>query len=62
MKERLKKNILFMHEDPEGKRILDELMIDNFAPPQSEWYVSVKAMINRITAEGEDKSGVSQEP
>jgi phosphonate transport system substrate-binding protein len=60
MKEMLRKNILFMHEDPEGKRILDELMIDNFAPPQSAWYVPVKAMIDRINAEDQDKSGVTQ--
>ena len=52
MKEALKKMILSMHEDQQGKRILDELMIDYFAPPQSEWYTPVKAMLERISIEG----------
>lgn len=52
MKVALKKMILSMHEDPQGKRILDELMIDYFSPPQSEWYTPVKAMLERVTIEG----------
>jgi hypothetical protein len=36
-------------------------MIDHFAPPQSEWYLPVKAMIDRINAEDRNKPGVSQE-
>jgi phosphonate transport system substrate-binding protein len=51
MKIALKKRILSMHEDPEGKRILDELMIDYFAPPKAEWYTPVKAMLERITTQ-----------
>jgi len=58
MKTALTKMILSMNEDPEGKRILDELMIDYFAPPQPEWYAPVKAMLERITAgeNGQDAS------
>lgn len=47
MKSTLKKMVLSMHKDPEGKRILDELMIDYFAPPESEWYTPVKSMLER---------------
>lgn len=50
MKMVLKKAILSMHEDPEGKRILGELMIDHFAPPEPEWYAPVKVMLDRIIA------------
>ena len=60
MKVALKKVILSMHEDPQGKRILDELMIDYFAPPKSEWYAPVKAMLERITIE-RDKNNADQE-
>lgn len=60
MKSTLKKMILSMHKDPEGKRIIDELMIDYFAPPQSEWYAPVKAMLERITIEG-NKYDAAQE-
>ena len=50
MKNSLKTMVLSMHEDPEGKRILDKLMIDYFAPPLAEWYRPVKAMLERIKA------------
>jgi phosphonate transport system substrate-binding protein len=55
IKIRLKKMILSMHEDLEGKRILDELMIDYFAPPKPEWYEPVKTMLERMTADEERK-------
>jgi len=38
-------NLLFaMHQDPEGKHILTELMIDRFIPPRDEWYDTVRQM------------------
>ena len=49
MKIVLTKMILSMHEDPEGQRILRELMIDHFASPDPEWYAPVKAMLERKT-------------
>lgn len=48
MKTALQNMILSMHEDPEGKRILDQLMIDYFAPPDPAWYAPVKAMLEKI--------------
>ena len=60
MKRMLTDMILSMHEDPEGQRILGELMIDHFAPPESRWYTPVKAMIERIS-EVEDRDDASQE-
>lgn len=60
MKTTLKKMVLSMHKDPEGKRILDELMIDYFAPPESEWYVPVKTMLEKISIE-ENKIHGTQE-
>lgn len=61
MKMALKKMSLSMHEDPEGKRILDELMIDYFTAPESEWYTPVKAMLERVTIE-RNKDNAAQEP
>ena len=49
MKRILTDKILSMHQDPEGQRILGELMIDHFAPPEPGWYTPVKAMLERIT-------------
>jgi len=48
-------NLLFgMHQDPEGKKILAELMIDRFIPGRDEWYDSVRQMeqqLNRLKEE-----------
>jgi phosphonate transport system substrate-binding protein len=42
-------NLLFtMHQDPEGKRILDELMIDRFIAPRDEWYDTVRQMEQQL--------------
>jgi phosphonate transport system substrate-binding protein len=38
-------DVLFsMHRDPEGKRILSELMIDRFILPRDEWYDTVRQL------------------
>lgn len=60
MKSTLRKMILSMHMNPEGKRILDELMIDYFAVPESEWYEPVKVMLERVMIEG-NKDNAAQE-
>ena len=48
LSDRLKTDIrgllMTMHLDPEGKRILDELMIDRFLYPEDKWYESIVAM------------------
>lgn len=44
VKDRVKAVITHMHEDPEGKKILDQLAIDRFDAFQEEWYKSVAEM------------------
>lgn len=41
---RIRELLFTMHLDPEGKKILDELMIDRFIPARDEWYDSVRQM------------------
>lgn len=41
----IQKLLLSMHENPEGKQILDQLLIDRFLAPREEWYAPVRAMI-----------------
>jgi phosphonate transport system substrate-binding protein len=37
------RSLLFsMHEDPKGRAILKELMIDRFIAPQDKWYDSIR--------------------
>lgn len=44
LKEKLKNAFLSMHEDPEGKEILDGIMVDKFIIPKDEDYNSVREM------------------
>ena len=44
LKYSIQKVVLNMHKTPEGQKILNNLMIDRFDPPQQEWYEKVKAM------------------
>ena len=44
MKQRLQEILLTMHQDPEGKKILAELMIDRFIPVQEAWYENLRRM------------------
>jgi len=43
-KEHIRQLLFSMHRDPEGKRILDELMIDRFIAPKEEWYDAIRRM------------------
>ncbi|MFI5329475.1 MAG: phosphate/phosphite/phosphonate ABC transporter substrate-binding protein [Desulfobaccales bacterium] len=54
-KERIRQILFSMHQDPEGKKILAELMIDRFIAPQDEWYDNLRQMYQRV-AGGKDKS------
>jgi phosphonate transport system substrate-binding protein len=42
--------MLSMHTDPEGKRILEKLLIDRFVAPREEWYEPARAMIAALPA------------
>jgi len=44
LKEKLKNAFLAMHEDPEGKAILDGIMVDKFIVPKDADYNSVREM------------------
>lgn len=47
-KERIRQILFSMHQDQEGKKILTELMIDRFIPPQEEWYENLKQMHRQV--------------
>ncbi len=50
IKEPVRRLLLSMHEDPEGKKILRELMIDRFVSPQEEWYESISRLERKLGA------------
>ncbi len=49
-KDRVRKVFLAMHQDPDGNRILQELMIDRFVAPQEQWYDAIRQMESKIQA------------
>jgi phosphonate transport system substrate-binding protein len=53
-KERIRQILFSMHRDPDGKKILTELMIDRFIAPQEEWYDNLRKMYRQV-AGGKDK-------
>jgi ABC-type phosphate/phosphonate transport system substrate-binding protein len=44
MKDRIRGLLLNMNREPEGKKILNELMIDSFISPKEECYDPILAM------------------
>jgi phosphonate transport system substrate-binding protein len=44
LKEQIQHCLFSMHLDPDGKKILDELMIDRFIAPNEEWYDPIMMM------------------
>ncbi|MFO7709938.1 MAG: phosphate/phosphite/phosphonate ABC transporter substrate-binding protein [Desulfobacterales bacterium] len=50
VRSKIQELMLSMHTDPEGKRILDKLLIDRFVLPREEWYESARALIAGLPA------------
>jgi phosphonate transport system substrate-binding protein len=48
LKTAIRNVLLTMHEDPQGKRILDQLLIDRFEPPKDTWYQPVREMNTKV--------------
>jgi phosphonate transport system substrate-binding protein len=44
LKEKIGELLFSMHRDPEGKKVLEGLMIDRFVPAKEEWYESILKM------------------
>jgi phosphonate transport system substrate-binding protein len=47
-RDRLQQVLLTMHQDREGKKILRELLIDQFIPLKEEWYEPVRQMHEKL--------------
>ena len=62
MKTAIQQVLLKMHQDPEGKRILDQLLIDRFETPKEEWYQPVRDMYAEIQHFDENHSAKALAP
>ena len=56
-KERTRKILFSMHQDPEGKKILSELMIDRFIAPQEGWYENLRQMYQQLNRQKGESHG-----
>jgi phosphonate transport system substrate-binding protein len=52
LKNRIRQVLYSMHRNPDGQRILDELMIDKFVAPKEELYDSIRQMEQRLASQG----------
>jgi phosphonate transport system substrate-binding protein len=50
LKKAIQAQLLAMSQDPEGKAILDALMIERFVPAQSAWYDSIRRLRSGLHA------------
>jgi phosphonate transport system substrate-binding protein len=52
LKAKIRKTLLSMHQEPDGRRILEELMIDRFVAPREIWYESIRNIKQKVRAAG----------
>ncbi len=51
LKTLIRQELFAMHQDPEGRKILHELLIDRFINPRDEWYDSIRKInLNLVTS------------
>ena len=48
LKQQIKQLLFSMHNDPDGRNIMNELLIDQFVEPKEEWYQSVQDMFYKV--------------
>jgi phosphonate transport system substrate-binding protein len=53
LKTKIRGILLAMHQEPDGREILDKLLIDQFLAPREEWYEPVRAMIAGLPIKGD---------
>ena len=61
LKTRIRRELFYMHRDPQGRKIIGELMIDRFVNPQDEWYDRIRR-INLKLASLEKQSNAAAQP
>jgi phosphonate transport system substrate-binding protein len=61
IKKQIRIELFEMHRDPQGQKIISELMIDRFVNPRDEWYDSIRK-INLKLASLEKESNAATQP
>jgi phosphonate transport system substrate-binding protein len=61
LKTQIRRELFEMHRDPQGRKIISELMIDRFVNPRDAWYDSIRKM-NFKLASLETESNAATQP
>lgn len=61
LKEKIRHLMFSMHEQDDGKHILNKLMIDRFAKPEEEWYQPVREMYKQVRVNATRDSHASKD-
>ena len=62
LKTKIRGILLAMHQKPDGRAILEKLLIDRFLAPREEWYEPVRTMIAGLPPDGGRSSHASSKP
>lgn len=49
LKDRIRRVLFSMHQNPKGQKVLSELMIERFLEPKEEWYGSIRQMKHNVS-------------
>jgi len=60
LKTKIRGILLAMHQKPDGRAILEKLLIDRFLAPREEWYEPVRAMIAGLPDSGRSSHAPSK--
>jgi len=60
VKKHIRELLFSMHQDPDGQKVLESLMIDRFLPPKAEWYETIRQMDNKLALMPESSHGSIQ--
>ena len=59
-KTKIRQALFDMHQDPNGKKIISELMIDRFVSPRDEWYDSIRNINLKLASQGKEPHATTQ--
>ena len=60
LKTRIRQALFDMHQDPIGKKIISELMIDRFVSPRDEWYDSIRKISLKLALLEKESNATTQ--
>ncbi|MGD8715047.1 MAG: phosphate/phosphite/phosphonate ABC transporter substrate-binding protein [Desulfobacterales bacterium] len=60
LKTRIRRELFDMDQDPKGRKIISELMIDRFVNPRDDWYDSIRKINLKLAALKKESNAAAQ--